>query len=140
MNYPKIIQQLKKENLVDDRGLICHSYKSYTTSSSRVIYMKLKTIGNDKKMPSFMLLSINNDKLNISYAGGFGGFKKYYAFFKLSNLVFEQKFTIDKMVDYYQFSVLDDNRMKLDDFFLIALKHRKDAEKLAEAIIEYNNQ
>ena len=138
MNYPKIIQKLKKENLVDDRGLICHSYKSYTSSSSRVIYMKLNTIGNDKRMPSFMLLSINNDKLNICYAAGFGGFKKYYASFKLSNLIFEQKFTVDKIVDYYQFSVLNDEKMKLGDFFIIAIKHRKDAERLVDAIIKYN--
>ena len=85
MNYKKINLQLKKENLIDEKGLLCHSYKSYTSTSNKVIYMEMTRIGNDKKMPSFMLLSINDDKLNISYAGGFGGFKKYYASFKLSN-------------------------------------------------------
>ena len=138
MNYPKIISQLKKENLVDERGLICHSYRSYTSSSNRVIYMKFTTVYNDKRMPSFMLLSIKDDKLNISFAGGFGGFKKYYASFKLSNLDFETKFTAD-LQTIYKFNVLDDNRMKLGDFFIIVLKHKNDAEKLVEAIINYNS-
>ena len=84
-----------------------------------------------------MLLSIKDDKLNISYAGGFGGFKKYYASFKLSNLDFETKFTAD-MQTIYKFNVLDDNRMKLGDFFIIVLRHKSDAEKLVEAIINYN--
>ncbi len=137
MNYPKIILQLKKENLVDERGLICHSYRSYTSGSNRVIYMKFTTVYNDKRMPSFMLLSIKDDKLNISYAGGFGGFKKYYASFKLSNLDFETKFTAD-LQTIYKFNVLDDNRMKLGDFFIIVLRHKSDAEKLVEAIINYN--
>ena len=137
MNYTKIISQLKKENLVDERGLICHSYRSYTSSSNRVIYMKFTTVYNDKRMPSFMLLSIKDDKLNISYAGGFGGFKKYYASFKLSNLDFETKFTAD-LQTIYKFNVLDDNRMKLGDFFIIVLRHKNDAEKLVEAIINYN--
>lgn len=138
MNYPKIISQLKKENLVDERGLICHSYRSYTSSSNRVIYMKFTTVYNDKRMPSFMLLSIKDDKLNISFAGGFGGFKKYYASFKLSNLDFETKFTAD-LQTIYKFNILDDNRMKLGDFFIIVLRHKNDAEKLVEAIINYNS-
>ena len=138
MNYPKIISQLKKENLVDERGLICHSYRSYTSSSNRVIYMKFTTVYNDKRMPSFMLLSIKDDKLNISFAGGFGGFKKYYASFKLSNLDFETKFTAD-LQTIYKFNVLDDKRMKLGDFFIIVLRHKNDAEKLVEAIINYNS-
>ena len=137
MNYTKIISQLKKENLVDERGLICHSYRSYTSSSNRVIYMKFTTVYNDKRMPSFMLLSIKDDKLNISYTGGFGGFKKYYASFKLSNLDFETKFTAD-LQTIYKFNVLDDNRMKLGDFFIIVLRHKSDAEKLVDAIINYN--
>lgn len=138
MNYSKIISQLKKENLIDEKGLLCHSYKSYTSTSNKVIYMEMTRIGNDKKMPSFMLLSINDDKLNISYAGGFGGFKKYYASFKLSNLDFETKFTAD-LQTIYKFNVLDDNRMKLGDFFIIVLRHKNDAEKLVEAIINYNS-
>ena len=138
MNYKKINLQLKKENLIDEKGLLCHSYKSYTSTSNKVIYMEMTRIGNDKKMPSFMLLSINDDKLNISYAGGFGGFKKYYAFFKLSNLEYEDKFTADRIVDIYKFNVLNDQREKLGDFFIIAIKHKEDAKKLVEAIIDYN--
>lgn len=138
MNYKKINLQLKKENLIDEKGLLCHSYKSYTSTSNKVIYMEMTRIGNDKKMPSFMLLSINDDKLNISYAGGFGGFKKYYASFKLSNLEYEDKFTVDRIVDIYKFNVLNDQREKLGDFFIIAIKHKEDAKKLVEAIIDYN--
>jgi len=85
-----------------------------------------------------MLLSINDDKLNISYAGGFGGFKKYYASFKLSNLEYEDKFTADRIVDIYKFNVLNDQSEKLGDFFIIAIKHKEDAKKLVEAIIDYN--
>lgn len=138
MNYKKINLQLKKENLIDEKGLLCHSYKSYTSTSNKVIYMEMTRIGNDKKMPSFMLLSINDDKLNISYAGGFGGFKKYYASFKLSNLEYEDKFTVDRIVDIYKFNVLNDQREKLGDFFIIAIKHKEDAKNLVEAIIDYN--
>lgn len=138
MNYKKINLQLKKENLIDEKGLLCHSYKSYTSTSNKVIYMEMTRIGNDKKMPSFMLLSINDDKLNISYAGGFGGFKKYYASFKLSNLEYEDKFTADRIVDIYKFNVLNDQSEKLGDFFIIAIKYKEDAKKLVEAIIDYN--
>lgn len=138
MNYKKINLQLKKENLIDEKGLLCHSYKSYTSTSNKVIYMEMTRIGNDKKMPSFMLLSINDDKLNISYAGGFGGFKKYYASFKLSNLEYEDKFTVDRIVDIYKFNVLNDQSEKLGDFFIIAIKHKEDAKNLVEAIIDYN--
>ena len=138
MNYKKINLQLKKENLIDEKGLLCHSYKSYTSTSNKVIYMEMTRIGNDKKMPSFMLLSINDDKLNISYAGGFGGFKKYYASFKLSNLEYEDKFTADRIVDIYKFNVLNDQSEKLGDFFIITIKHKEDAKKLVEAIIDYN--
>ncbi|MBE6131067.1 MAG: hypothetical protein E7183_05035 [Erysipelotrichaceae bacterium] len=138
MNYKKINLQLKNENLIDEKGLLCHSYKSYTSTSNKVIYMEMTRIGNDKKMPSFMLLSINDDKLNISYAGGFGGFKKYYASFKLSNLEYEDKFTADRIVDIYKFNVLNDQSEKLGDFFIIAIKHKEDAKKLVEAIIDYN--
>lgn len=138
MNYKKINLQLKKENLIDEKGLLCHSYKSYTSTSNKVIYMEMTRIGNDKKMPSFMLLSINDDKLNISHAGGFGGFKKYYASFKLSNLEYEDKFTADRIVDIYKFNVLNDQREKLGDFFIITIKHKEDAKKLVEAIIDYN--
>ena len=133
MNYPKIIKQLQKESLVDERGLICHSYRTYSSSSKMN-----KKICNDKMMPSFMVLSINEDKLNISYAGGFGGFKKYYASFKLANLVFQQKENVDKLVDCYQFSVLDDVKTYLGEFYIIILKHKKEAEKLIDAIINYN--
>ena len=85
MNYKKIREQLKKQNLIDDNNLICHSHRSYTATKDRVIFMELTRIGNEKRMPSFMLLSIKDDRLNICFAKGFGGFKKYYA----SNLSFD---------------------------------------------------
>ena len=38
MNYNKIREQLKKQNLIDDNNLICYSHRSYTTTKDRVIF------------------------------------------------------------------------------------------------------
>lgn len=63
-------------------------------------------------MPNFMLLSINDDKLHISFAKAFGGFKKHYASIKLANLVFVEKTKVDKIVDVYEFNVTNDEKNK----------------------------
>lgn len=137
MNYKKIGETLLKENYVDNRMLICHSYRSYTATQDKVIYQKYERIGNDAAMPSFMLLSIKDDILHISFAKVFGGFKKHYAIIKLSNLIFLESFTIDKLVDVYAFNVIDDTGMRKDKFFIIAMKGKEAANKLVDAIIKY---
>ena len=141
MNYKKIKEQLRKQNLIDDNNLICHSHRSYTATKDRVIFMELNRIGNEKRMPAFMLLSIKDDRLNISFAKGFGGFKKYYASFELSKLKFEASTTVDRFVDIYKFNVLDvDGYTVFSEFYIISNMHKDDTRKLVEYIIEYNKE
>ena len=141
MNYKKIKEQLRKQNLIDDNNLICHSHRSYTSTKDRVIFMELNRIGNEKRMPAFMLLSIKDDRLNISFSKGFGGFKKYYASFELSKLKFETSTTVDKVVDIYKFNVLDvDGYTVFSEFYIISNMHKEDTKKLVEYIIEYNKE
>ena len=141
MNYKKIREQLKKQNLIDDNNLICHSHRSYTSTKDRVIFMELTRIGNEKRMPAFMLLSIKDDRLNICFAKGFGGFKKYYASFELSKLKFEASVTVDRVVDIYKFNVLDvDGYTVFSEFYIISNMHKDDTKKLVEYIIKYNKE
>ena len=141
MNYKKIREQLKKQNLIDDNNLICHSHRSYTATKDRVIFMELTRIGNEKRMPAFMLLSIKDDRLNICFAKGFGGFKKYYASFELSKLKFEASVTVDSVVDIYKFNVLDvDGYTVFSEFYIISNMHKDDTKKLVEYIIKYNKE
>lgn len=137
MNYKKIGQQLLKENYVDDRMIFCHSHKNYTTSKNKWLYLKPITIGNEKRMPYFMLLSIKDDILNISYTRMSGGFKKHYAIIKLSNLIFKGKEVIDKVVDVYTFNVINDKQIRKDDFYIIAIHRKEEVNNLVEKIIEY---
>lgn len=141
MNYKKIREQLKKQNLIDDNNLICHSHRSYTATKDRVIFMELTRIGNEKRMPAFMLLSIKDDRLNICFAKGFGGFKKYYASFELSKLKFEASVTVDRFVDIYKFNVLDvDGYTVFSEFYIISNMHKDDTKKLVDYIIKYNKE
>ena len=141
MNYKKIREQLRKQNLIDDNNLICHSHRSYTATKDRVIFMELTRIGNEKRMPAFMLLSIKDDRLNICFAKGFGGFKKYYASFELSKLKFEASVTVDRFVDIYKFNVLDvDGYTVFSEFYIISNMHKDDTKKLVEYIIKYNKE
>ena len=141
MNYKKIREQLKKQNLIDDNNLICHSHRSYTATKDRVIFMELTRIGNEKRMPAFMLLSIKDDRLNICFAKGFGGFKKYYASFELSKLKFEASVTVDRVVDIYKFNVLDvDEYTVFSEFYIISNMHKDDTKKLVDYIIKYNKE
>lgn len=70
----------------DERRLICHSNRSYTKTSSYLVAMKYTTYQTDFPVPAFFILSIKDDKLYISYAKAFGGFKKYYASILLNKL------------------------------------------------------
>lgn len=136
MNYLKIANQLLKENYIDERMFLCHSYRSYTVTQDRGIYAKYSKIGNRTSMPSFMLLSIKDDKLNISYVKAFGGFKKYYASIKLSRLNFIEKVVLDKIVDVNVFELYDEEGRKKDYFFIIVIKGKQEADKLVQAIID----
>lgn len=137
MNYKKIGQQLLKENYIDERMLVCHSYRSYTSTKDNIIYSKFTKVSNRNSMPSFMLLSIKDDVLNISYAKAFGGFKKYYAQIKLERLLFIEKKVVDKMVDVYIFDLFDETGIKEDNFFIISIKGKKETQKLVDAINNY---
>ena len=136
MNYKKFVEQLKEVGLVDDRNLICHSYRSVTSSSNRIVYMKFSTVSNDRRMPSFMLLSIKDDMLHISQAKAFGGYKKYYASFKLSNLKFETEISYG-VTKIFAFNVFKDEK-RIGNFFIIAIRHMDDVIKLVNAIKDYN--
>jgi hypothetical protein len=61
MNYKKIREQLKKQNLIDDNNLICHSHRSYTATKDRVIFMELTRIGNEKNDCFYIILNMHKD-------------------------------------------------------------------------------
>ena len=101
------------------------------------IEVEFKNIGNTNYMPYFMLLSIKDDRLIISRANMFGGFKKYFASFELSKLKCETEFFIDLVVKIYKFNIID-NENYIGDFFLIVTSNKDSAEKLVNYIKEYN--
>lgn len=134
MNYKKIGISLLNEKLVDHRMLIAHVNRSYHSP---------KLIGtidykSDFFLPYFMILSINDTVLNISYSKSFGGFKKLYATFNLSNLIFENKFQIDRFVVVYNFSVCHENTKKKLSF--IGTKNKDKLNNLVEHIIDFNKK
>lgn len=132
MNYQKILTQLQKQDLVDERGLFCHSYRSYTHTGA--FYA---TYHNTFPMPSYVIISIKDNDLCISKASAFGYLKKYYARISLSKLKFVKCHQLDKVVDVYEFLLSNDNGNNA--FLIISMKEKEIAPKLVEAIKNVNN-
>jgi len=99
MGFKKAKEDLEKLSYVDERGLICYSYANYTHSSNYIFVMTLETV-RQNYLPKFMLLSICDDKLHISKAGRWGGFKGYFGFLELKKLNFVKEFHKDFMYTY----------------------------------------
>lgn len=139
MNYDKIAKKLLEEGYIDDRNLVCHSYRNYTMVKDYGVATKYNNFISSFWLPSFMILSIKDDYLHISYAKAFGGFKKHYASFKLSSIVFREEITVDKVIKVYLFNVEnDENDGVVGKFFIIGLKAKDKVEKLVSEIIKYN--
>ncbi len=137
MNYKKIKEEVYNAGYCDERKIICHSYRSYAKTDSYLIMMGFKEIRNSMLVPQFHILSIKDDKLYISYAKMFGGFKKYYASIKLERLKYKFSRSVDKTVTVHCFE-LDDELQAESQFYIIAIKHKEDAQLLVDAIKEYN--
>lgn len=125
MNYTKIKEQLYNSGYCDERKLVCHSYASYTKSDNYLAMMKFS--------------SIKDDKLYISYAKMFGGFKKYYASIKLDRLHYKFSHLIDGIVMVHCFD-LTDEQIPNAHFFVISIRNKNEAQNLVDAIKEYNYQ
>lgn len=109
MNWKKVINQLKENNLIDDRGLVCHSNANVTYSTNYVLFLKFEHV-NQYNLPRFMLLSIINDKLIISKATLGGKYKEYYATIDLKNLFYEKEYKKDFIYTYeFKYKVGDNS-------------------------------
>lgn len=139
MNYTKIKEQLYNSGYCDERKLVCHSYASYTKSDNYLAMMKFSSIKSDIILPQFHILSIKDDKLYISNAKMFGGFKKYYASIKLNRLHYKFSHLIDGIVMVHCFD-LTDEQIPNAHFFVISIRNKNEAQNLVDAIKEYNNQ
>ena len=137
MNYNKIIKQLEMNNLVDSGNFICHAFRKYTVTQDRVIYAKYMSIDNTDIYPSFMLLSLKGDKLNISFAKAFGGFKKYYASISLNKFNFQETFTLDKFIEVHFFYIEEEN--KKTPFYIIVNQGKDRARALVDEIKRRKN-
>ena len=135
MNYQKIIMQLEKENLIDDRHLLCHTHRNYT-KTGMVTYTHY---GNNMEMPSFSILSIKDHYLCISKASMFGFFKKYYARIDLKKLTFVQSYQLDGMVDIYEFNHLIDEQ-NTNIFYIISIREKEHTQALVDAIIKFKQE
>lgn len=140
MNYIKIKEQVYNAGYCDERKIICHSYRSYAKTDNYLIMMGIKEIRNSMRLPQFHILSLKDDKLYISYATMFGGFKKYYASIKLDRLQYKFSRLVDKTVMVHCFELDDDERKNKSEFYIIAIKNKDDAQLLVDAIKEYNKQ
>ena len=136
MNYSKIKEQVYNAGYCDDRKIICHSYRSYMKTDDYMVVMKFRNIKTEMPVPQFHILSIKDDKLCISYAKAFGGFKKYYASIELKKLHYKFSHLIDGMVMVHCFGLIDDN-VEEKNFFIIAIKNKDDAQLLVDAIKKY---
>lgn len=139
MNYQKIKEQVYNAGYCDERKLICHSNRSCTKSSNYLVTMKFTTYQTDFRVPAFFILSIKDDKLFISYAKAFGGFKKNYATMPLSKLHYVSCELVNKSTMVYHFTINGESTNK-NNFYIIATKNKADAQLLVDAIKEYNNE
>lgn len=136
MNYKKIGKELKSLGYIDDRMLMCHSNSTVASSKNYGLFMKIETIS--QKLPYFMILSINGDKLNISKAKTFGGYKEYFANIDLKSLKFHSKTTINYVTASYKFLVTDEDNNVIGEFYINATEKKDEAAKLVDYIIKYN--
>lgn len=120
MNYRKIGKELKSLGYIDDRMLMCHSNPS------------------SPKLPYFVLLSISGDKLHISKANAFGGYKGYFANIDLKSLKFHSKTICNYVIVSYRFLVIDEDNNVIGDFYINTGKKKTEAAKLVDYIIKYN--
>ena len=137
MNYKKISQTLLDLGYIDDRRLLCHSNANVAETRNYGVFMKV-TSTYQGNLPRFMILSIKDDKLYISFAKAFGGFKAYYVFIELSKIHFINHKIINQLTDQYYLMVDADGGQY--PFYINVTKNRKDGKALVDAIIEYHNQ
>ena len=103
--------------------------------------MKYTTYQTDFPVPAFFILSIKDDKLYISYAKAFGGFKKYYASILLNKLHYVSCEWVNKSTMVYHFTINRESEGKGENnFYIIATRNKDDAKLLVDAIKEYNNE
>ncbi len=135
MNYKKISNDLYQNGYVDERMIVCHAYRSYTNTKDYYVVTKYNNFQSSFYLPSFMILSIKGDILYISYAKAFGGFKKYYASFKIKNMQFVEEITVDKVVKIYLFKIVDEHTDKVETFYVIGVKNKDRVENLVNNLI-----
>lgn len=137
MNYKKIGQELYERGYVDGRYLMCHSNATVATGKDYGLFATFTTY-SQKNLPSFMILSIKDDKLHISHSKMFGGFKAYYGYIELGALKYLNTERINAATDMHQFICETDNG-KFN--FQINVTQKKDeGQKLVNAIIDYQKR
>jgi hypothetical protein len=136
MNFTKIRRILSALSYVDQRGLICYSNANRTTTTNYVVFMKVSTVRQDN-LPSFMILSICDDKLHISKAGIMGGFKEYYGSIDLKDLTFKGSYSKD-FIYTYEFSY-DMGYGKTRPFYINSSFEKKEVVDVVNAIIQFKH-
>ena len=101
------------------------------------------SIDNTDIYPSFMILSLKGDKLHISFAKAFGGFKKYYASISVNKLSYQESFILDKIHSRHGYSwihqvheVLTSEIEEVAVEIPIVLNHYQDRLKSREMYLE----
>ena len=136
MKLIDVVDQIKQDGYIDDRGLVCYSNSSITYTKFYVLFTRYITI-TQKALPNKMILSLQDNLLHIYKSNNKGELLDYYANIDLNTLTFIEYKKRDFVNDVYKFSWHQDNR--LDEFYIICNKERDKGKKLFEGIIEYLN-
>ena len=135
MNYKKISQELYDRGYIDGRFIMCHSNATVATGKDYILFTKVTTY-SQKNLPSFMILSIKEDKLHISYSKMFGGFKDYYGYISIDNLKYVDTRIINGATEMHSFICETENGNF--NFQINVTQKKEDGRKLVQAIIDYN--
>lgn len=137
MNYKKIGQELLERGYIDNRFLMCHSNANVATAKDYVLFTKVTTY-TQKNLPRFMILSLKDDKLHISYAKMFGGFKDYYGYIDINSLKYIDTEIINSATDMHLFTCETENGNF--DFQINVTQKKKEGRRLVDAIINHNKK
>ena len=140
MKYKKIAEKLLEAELIDERFLMCHSYSTVTTKvNNYVLFSEVETI-RQPGLPYFMILSIKDDKLHISRAGAFGGYKGHFRYIELNKLRYLSSTKFNFSDISYKFQVVDEEGSGRGFFYINVVSKKDEAKKLVDEIIAFNKK
>ena len=137
MKLVDVIDKIKEDGYIDERGLLCYSNASITYTKFYVLFTRYITI-TQKALPNKMILTLQDNLLHIYKSNNKGELLDYYANIDINTLTFIEHKKRELVNDVYKFTWAQNNN--LDEFYIICNKERDYGKKLVDAILEYKNK